>query len=984
MYARISAFCVAFALAIAGSAAAQGVQTGTIRGVVQDQQGLVVPGVTVTATSPALQGSRSTTSDSQGAYTIPALPPGVYQVQFELQGFATLTQTSSVELGRTVEQSVQMRAAAVTETVRVVAETPAPIATPLVGINVRQAEVEALATPRTLQGIATLSPGLTERSVNTNQVVINGAFGFDNIFMVNGVDVNDNLFATPQNLFIEDAIEETQVLTSGISAEYGRFSGGVINAITKSGSNSFTGSYRLNLLNPAWTVETPFQTSRNQTNLDALQRRHEATFGGPIIKDRLWFFTSGRAQAVDSQLTLPQTGLQLISNDKNRRGEIKLTGTVAQNHTVQGGFLNNPRTVTNDSGIQTFVIDARSEQTRGFPNHYYFTSYRGVLGGSLFQAQYSQRKFKFDNSGGTSTAIADSPFLSATQCVCLYNAPYFDATDPTGRNNRQLTASSTFFWNKGGRHDTKAGYEFFRSQVVGGNSQSSTSYVFNVDFLENATGAPALDGQGRIIPNFVPGDSYLEFYPATRGATMNVNNNSLYLQDHWVINGRFSADLGVRFEQVRVVSTGDIVSVNTSPRLVPRLGLTYDTAGDGANVVHLTYGQYSGRYNEAQIGGNSPVGNPSYLPTYYQGPAGTGNNFAPGLNIANYPVRPDNLAGGAEVPVANIFVDDGLKTPVVHEFSTSYGTTFGSIRGFAEATYVFRKTTNLVEDFRTRAEGTTNVTLQGLNLGAVSNIVYRNSDLAEREYQALVFQARHRPFGSLNVAGNYTIQLRNHGNYEGEGSNLPGDVSPIGDYPEAFSADRYYPSGRLQNFQRHRMRLWAIYDVNLRAFGRASVSGLWRVDSGLAYSLIARNVAPNAIQRAAVTAAGYPDLPGPTHVYFGGERGSETFKGSGLFDTSVNYEIPVFRSLRPWFKFDVYNLFNNLKLVAWNTTINPDPNSPRDSRGIPTGFIRGAAFGTASGNTVTNGDITNIPAYPQWVGGSNGGRTLRFALGIRF
>lgn len=983
MWARVSTLGLALILLATDLASAQGVQTGTVRGIVRDEQDLVVPGVTVTATSRALQAPRTTVTDSEGLFAIAALPPGAYQVEFQLQGFATITRPTTVSLGLTVEQNVTMRTAAVSETVEVIAETPADLATPVVGINVLQAEVEALATPRTLQGISTLSPGLTERSVNNGQVIINGAFGFDNVFMVNGVDVNDNLFATPQSLFVEDAIQETQVLTSGISAEYGRFSGGVINAVTKSGSNSFSGSYRLNLLNPAWTTETPFQVSRSQTNLDTLQRTQEMTLGGPILRNRLWFFASGRLAAVDSVRNLPQTGIQLISNDKSRRGELKLTGTLASNHTIQGGFLNNPRTVTNDSGLQSFVIDSRSEQTRGFPNHYYFTNYRGVVRGALVQAQYSQRKFRFDNSGGSGTSIIDSPFLSASQCVCLYNAPYFDATDPTGRNNGQFTANSTFFWNLSGRHDTKVGYEYFRSQLVGGNSQSSTNYVFNVDFLEAAGGAPALDAQGRIIPNFIPGESYIEYYPATRGATMNVNNNSLFVQDHWVINGNFSADLGARFEQVKGVSTGNIVSVNTAPRIVPRLGLNYDIQGNGDNVIHVTYGQYSGRYNEAQIGGNSPVGNPAYLPTYYQGPAGSGLNFAPGLSVANYPIRPDNLAGGAEVPVANIFVDDGLKTPVTHEFSTSFGRTLGTDKGFAEISYVFRKTTSMIEDFTTRADGTTNVTLEGLNLGTVSNVVYRNSDLARRQYQALILQTRYRPFRSIDVGGHYTIQLKNHGNYEGEGSNLPGDTSWIGNYPEAISEARHYPYGRLQNFQQHRMRLWTIYNQNLGAFGRMSVSGLWRVDSGLAYSLIARNVAPNATQRALATAAGYPEFPGPAHIYFG-ERGSETFKGSGLFDTSINYEVPVFRSLRPWLKFDVFNLFDNLKVVAWNTTINPDPTSPRDSLGIPTGFVRAAAFNTATGNTVTNGDITNIPVYPQWVGGNNGGRTFRFAFGIRF
>jgi hypothetical protein len=801
--------------------------------------------------------------------------------------------------------------------------------------------------------------------------------------MVNGVDVNDNLFANAQNLFIEDAIEETQVLTSGISAEYGRFSGGVVNAITKSGGNAFSGSYRLNLLNPSWSQETPFEVTSGTTYPDTLQHTHEGTFGGPIIKDSLWFFTAGRYGSVDSTVNLVETGTQLISNDLNKRGEIKLTGTVATDHTLQGGYLNNPRTRTNNSGLQAFVIDPNSEVDRSNPNHYYFTNYRGVFGNMLVEAQYSQRKFKFADDGGTSTNILDSPFV-ALECLCVYNAPYFDATDPENRNNRQLTGNVTTFWDGRGRHDTKVGYEFFRSQRTGGNSQSSTSYVFNADFLRGPDERPAVDAQGRIIPVFVPGESYLEFFPATRGAVMDVDNNSAFVQDHWVISDNLSADLGLRFEQVKVTSTGDITSINTSPRFVPRLGLSYDVRGTGNHVVHVTYGQYSGRYNEAQVAGNSPVGNPAYLPLYYAGPAGQGRDFAAGINLANYPVTPDNLAGTPEVPTANIFVDEGLKSQLTHEFTTSYGITMGTNgRGYAEATYVFRKTNNLIEDFTTRADGTTSVVLEGLDLGVVSNVVYRNTDVANREYQAMIFQGRYRIFNNLSVNGNYTVQLKNDGNFEGEGTNTPGSSSRIGDYPEAQSEARYYPDGRLQNFQRHRMRFWTIYNLDVGRAGRVSLSGLWRVDSGLAYSLAVRNLAPSATQRALVAAAGYPDLPGPGNVFFA-ERGSETFKGYGLFDTSVNYDVPVFRSLRPWVKFDVFNLFNNQKLIAWNTTISPDATTPVDNLGIRTGFIRSANFGRATGNTVTNLNSTAIPAYPQWSGGFNGGRTFRVAMGIRF
>jgi outer membrane receptor protein involved in Fe transport len=976
------------ALTASGAAFAQGVQTGTIRGTVQDQQGLAVPGVTVTATSAALQGPRTTVTDGEGNYTLAALPAGQYQVTFELAGFTTVKQTSTVSVGLPVEQNVTLPTGTLTEAVQVVAETPAPIASPTVGANIRKEEIDALATPRTIQGIATLAPNVTERSPNAGQVVINGAFAWDNVFMVNGVDVNDNLFAQPQNLFIEDAIEETTVLTSGISAEYGRFSGGVVNAVTKSGGNTFSGSYRLNLLNPSWTEETPFESSATNPATgaaksvteypDDLQNTQEFTFGGPIVRDRLWFFGAGRYQNTENPITLPETGTSLTSGDLNRRYEIKLTGTAATNHTLQGGYLNNYRERTNNSGLQSFIIDPASEVDRTNPNMYYFTNYRGVRGNMMFEAQFSQRKFEFADDGGTSTNIVDSPFISLT-CACLYNAPYFDATDPENRNNRQLTGNMTTFWNGGGRHETKVGYEYFRSQRTGGNSQSSTSYVFNADFvLQN--NVP--------IPHFVPGETYVENYIATRGATMNIDNHSAFVQDRWAISDRLSAQLGLRFEQVKVESTGDITSVNTNPRFVPRLGLSYDVKGDGANVLHVTYGQYSGRYNEGQVGGNSPVGSPAVISRYYTGPECIGDetNCAAGFALANYPVTPANLER-VEVPLANVFVDPKLKTPLTHEFTTSFGRTLGNGLGYAEVSYIFRRTGNMVEDFITIADGTTDVVFNGINAGTVSNIVYRNTDFGWREYQGMVFQSRYRFFDRLTLQGNYTLQLRNHGNYEGEGTNTPGATSIFGDYPEALDEARHYPEGRLQSFQRHKVRAWAIYDMNMGGLGNMSVSGLWRVDSGLAYSLAQRNVAPTTTQRDILEAAGYPDSLGVANVFFG-ERGSETFAGYGMLDVSVHYNIPVFRDVRPWLKFDIYNITNNQKLIAWNSTVSQNASSAADALGLRTGYTQSTQFGKASGNTVTNLNQTAIPTYPPtgFGGGNalNGGRTIRVAMGLRF
>jgi hypothetical protein len=144
---------------------------------------------------------------------------------------------------------------------------------------------------------------VTENTPNPGVIAINGAFSFDNVFMINGVDIVDNLFAQPQNLFIEDAIQETQILSSGISAEFGRFSGGVVNAVTKSGGNRFQGSYRLNFRNPAWTTETPFEVSRGTTNPDTLQHTRRRPLADPSCATGSGF--SGRAVSPASKRHVP-------------------------------------------------------------------------------------------------------------------------------------------------------------------------------------------------------------------------------------------------------------------------------------------------------------------------------------------------------------------------------------------------------------------------------------------------------------------------------------------------------------------------------------------------------------------------------------------------------------------------------------------------------------------------------------------------------
>jgi hypothetical protein len=851
---------------------AQGVQTGTLRGTITDQQGAAVPGATITISSPVLQGIRSSVSDSAGNYSFVQLPPGDYTVKVELSSFAPIERTARVPLGGTIEQNVTLTLATVSEQVNVVGQVPPPLAAPTVGLNIKHEEVEALATSRTLQGISTLSPAVTEATPNVGQISINGAFAFDNNFMVNGVDVTDNLFGTPQSLFIEDAIEETQVLTSGISAEYGRFSGGVVNAITRSGSNTFSGSYRLNLTNPSWIAETPFEQSHGTTHEDTLNLSHEATFGGPILRDRIWFFAAGRLANLSEAQTLQETGIGITQKDDNKRGEVKVTTTVNANHTFQGGYLNNSRTVNPTSGVFDLVADPHSLTEQRYPNWYAFGNYRGVLRNNLLaEAQYSERRFEFAGGGGTSQDIIDSPFYSPSVGV-IYNAPYFDATDPEQRNNRQFTGNVTSFIERAGRHEVKAGYEYFRSQNIGGNSQSSTDWVYYVDYLTDAAGAPVLDSTGRPQPVWSPGETFGQHWLPQRGATLNVNNNSIYARDHWTVNRHVTADAGFRYERVRSEATGGIIGVDTDT-IVPRLALAYDVGGDGRVIVHTTYGHYAGRYNEAQIGANSNVGNPDLILGIYEGPLGVGRTFSAGLDPANYETAT------AVFPTANVFMASGLSSPITKEFTVSGGGNVG--HGYGDATYVWRSTDNTIEDFIDLSNGTTHVVRDGIDVGTFTNIVYRNSNVGVRNYQAAVFQGRYTIGRSLTLNGNWTIQLKNEGNYEGEAQNQPGLTSIIGDYPEAIDAARNYPTGRLNTFQRHRARIWAIYNKSAGRAGDFSVSGLIRMEGAQAYSLEVPEQPLSSVQEQLLSA--YPDQPASQPLYFGG-RGTQNFKGYGVLE----------------------------------------------------------------------------------------------------
>ena len=417
----------------------------------------------------------------------------------------------------------------------------------------------------------------------------------------------------------------------------------------------------------------------------------------------------------------------------------------------------------------------------------------------LVSAQYSQKDWATEGVGGTSSNILDSPFLTRTGTQYQYNAPYFDASDPEQRNNRQLTASVTYFASNRrlGSHELKGGFESFVDQRVGANAQSSTGYVFMAD-VRLAGGVPVQDADGHPIPQFVPGiDARAALDPASRRRVQRDDDVGVCAGS---LGGLAAAHAeprhAVRARGKRRDNGAEVARAGA--RVVPRLGAAYDVSGNGDTVLQATFSQYSGKYNAVQFSRNTNVGNSDRYTMVYVGPAGEGRSFAPGFDTSNYA----GVVAGT-FPALNVQFADDLSSPLTTEYTFGAARMFGA-RSYVKAVFVQRKTSNFIEEFIQYSNGRTPIVVNGATLGQLDNIVYDNSDEMKREYQALQFMGQHRLMNALSVNGHWTLQLKNDGNFEGETPNPTGSV--YGDYPEMLSLARSAPDGRLDDFQRSKVR----------------------------------------------------------------------------------------------------------------------------------------------------------------------------------
>ncbi|HYH07154.1 MAG TPA: TonB-dependent receptor [Thermoanaerobaculia bacterium] len=979
---------------IGGAAFGQGT-TGSLVGTVT-AEGNALPGVTVSVASPALQGTRTVVTGEAGGYAFPSLPPGDYTVTFELSGMQTVTKKLRVNLTQTSRGDADLRPSALTEAITVTASAPAALETTEVSTNFSSETIAELPTlNRTIATAALIAPGVNDAGPN-KQVVISGAQSFDNLFLVNGVVVNENLRGQPHNLFIEDAIQETTVISGGaISAEYGRFTGGVVSTITKSGGNEFSGSFRDSFRNDDWQSKTDFPGEAD--HIDDINSVYEATLGGRILRDRLWFFVAGRDEESSTSAETVVTRIPFTQGVEERRLEGKLTGNIGK-HSLVGSVLDVNRKETNYRFGN--VVDLASLTPRELPNSIRGLHYNGVFTDNLLvEAQYSEMDFAFVGGGATSRDRIEGTLLRDTATSNRGWSPTFcGVCRDKERNNKSAQLKGSYFLssNRFGQHNLTAGWDDFHQLRVEDNYQSGSNYRLWGDFIVVGT-----DVYFRANPT----NSQVAYHPLleeSKGSDFAVS--SFFVNDKWDLNNNFNFNIGLRYDRASGKNQSKVKTVDDTA-FSPRLGVIYDPTGNGRHRFSASYSKFASKVDQGAGDATSQGGRYGSYYWDYRGPAinpvGTPvSELVPTAEVirrmfewfdAQGGINNTALLNAISIPGFTSRIGDNLTAPSMDEYSIGYGVQI-TPRAYFRADFIHR---DWKDFYVLRRDLTTGkVALPAPSTASVDQgVIETGTGDLERTYDGIQTQGSWRISDRFSLGGNYTwSKLR--GNVEGEQFNnatvlagcngtasVPGTDSGVC-APEYQAFEQNHPVGYLAGDMRHRASIWLQYDLPTPV-GRFNFSLLERYHSGLPYSAAAAiDIRQSAALPNGIANPGYVTPPSRVWYYFG-ERGE--FRADDVTSTNfaLNWESPSFRGARAFVQTDIINVFNEQAVeypaTARGNVIDQTVFVRRTQASLTAfnPFTTAPVEGTHYRYSPTFGQPTNREAYQD-------PREYRISVGVRF
>jgi len=564
-------------------------KSGTVAGVVFDGDGVPLPGATVSVTGENMMGARNTITDAGGVFRFMSIPPGSYTVAASLAGFQSVKQDNvPVSLGKTAHLDMTLKSG-FGDTIEVTSETMLIDTTSSkVGANVTSEMLSAMPTDRQYQYVMALLPG----AVEANNPMMHGASGSDNMYMVDGASTTDPLTNTWSTAINFDNIQEVQVTTGGISAEYGRGTGAVVNMLTKSGSNQFHGMVRAHVTDTEWNSEAKgdrfyFSDSTRYITED----RWSFNLGGPIVRDNLWFFVSwedrGKTkptsvfQTPDDFMNAGDTGdsaSYITHGDtpyEGHYGQAKLTWSPNSSNTFMAQYMDDPIDIPN---LYSYLgYNSRGEGSdvlREQGGYNVIATWTGILSDNAFlDAKFNMKRNSLNNiptgEGITYYMTNSAGYLYWNNASSLYL---------TDRDHDNFAVTWTQFVNDlAGDHNFKFGIDYIAIQ----NTRTSNNYPGGEFFRYLSDGETPY--YHRVVTQW-------------HGETVTDETNwALYAQDSWQVTSNLTLNLGLRLETlVEKTPQGGFTGLDwgIGDRIAPRLGFAYAIGSKGESNLHGSYGRY--------------------------------------------------------------------------------------------------------------------------------------------------------------------------------------------------------------------------------------------------------------------------------------------------------------------------------------------------------------------------------------------------------
>lgn len=597
----VLAFFISFIL-LSLIALAQIQEKGEIAGAVIDEQGAILPGATVTLRGEKLfQKAISVASNERGAFRFLNLTPGAYTLEVSLPGFNPLELSNvRVSVGKTTSVQAKLTVTKLKEEVTVVAtarliETKTPqLATNFDNIQITNTPTRT----RNFEDIMNAAPGFYDDSgfgAGGNNGWAGLAIGSSTTaFQLNGVDVGkpDYGYSTVNPLY--ETIEEIQVIATGASAEYGNFTGASVNVVTKSGTNNFHGSLTMAYTGgPGWFADN----SGGLINLKPDTYKYDVpisgTFSGPLIKEKLFFCLGAGYEDFDYKR---KGGSPFYESNEKQQYYAKVDWLVNNKNTVTLLWNGNPVSIKN-----RHVLDGWQASTGyDFPMtmNTVFASWNSTLGPNTFMYV----KFAGYKDNITKHMYDPSDPMYYDESNDVYYGGYYEMMRDYSQR-AQVNAALTHYADNflKASHEFKVGVEYEKSQAGEWRQYTGGGYFQSYNYPDGTT--------------FWFAEKW-----AGRDNLGKVNRFCTFAQDDVQIGKKFFLNLGLRFENPQLTAryySGTLAKFNI---LSPRVGFSYDLAGDARNVFHASYGRYYnkpliGTFYRADPGNNDYYIYETYLPT---------------------------------------------------------------------------------------------------------------------------------------------------------------------------------------------------------------------------------------------------------------------------------------------------------------------------------------------------------------------------------